>query len=320
MGRRIGSTGATPGKANDQNRVWQWTITYKECPEWEWVRLVNTGVPINPVTSQNGEAPWKITFNSECGEVTEDTSGGPGDASGSGRVGVADVGGVRTTGVEIFPETAEVNQGIAPTFTAPPESGNWTSEFALVDPNGDPRPQGGVRWTSDGPGLAAGAGYEHTFSMFGQADLRYALFAFDAEHGTYWEFPTNDSAVVARAASVRAHAGPGLLPISLDMLARGDRSGSGFDDQIIGVRPGTEPRLAGIRRIDIDLNGRAVLVDPGAVTVSDTANTYPPDLVTLQNDGGTLVVEYFGPVLPDDTVFLVDVSGALRPWPATRSS
>lgn len=67
----------------------------------------------------------------------------------------------------------------APTFTAPPETGNWTYEFVSEDPYGNPIPTG-IRWTSDGPGLAPGDLFEMEFSVDGEAATTYFCYACEA--------------------------------------------------------------------------------------------------------------------------------------------
>lgn len=70
---------------------------------------------------------------------------------------------------------------------APEHTGNWVPQFVFVDPNGDPRPNGGVRWTSDGPGLLVGETRNLGITMTGTADSSYVMFGLDASVGQFQE-------------------------------------------------------------------------------------------------------------------------------------
>jgi hypothetical protein len=103
------------------------------------------------------------------------------------RVGVADLDESRIVDVILFPETVPVDDAAAHVFDAPPSTGDWTPQIVYVDPDGQPRPQGGVRWTSDGVGLTPGDACNLRVFMTSLADDTYYLYAFDAEAGA-WQY------------------------------------------------------------------------------------------------------------------------------------
>lgn len=90
-----------------------------------------------------------------------------------------------------FPTTVDVpiDTNETPTFSASPATGNWSYEFVYENPYGDPQPQGGVKWVSDGNGLSP----EHTFDMtFSISDVNsasaatsYNIFVYDVNDSNY---------------------------------------------------------------------------------------------------------------------------------------
>lgn len=154
-------------------------------PEWEVVEIKNTSdeqkmirvdssdsncAQTSRSTGENGVPDSRIEF-----EYNMFGAEGP----------VPDT--TRFTQVEIFPRNVDLDPGIAPVFEAPPETGNWTPELVFVDPNGDPRPGGGVRWTTDGFGLTDGQMHSLAITMMDAADSSYLLFAFDEDVFQYQE-------------------------------------------------------------------------------------------------------------------------------------
>lgn len=103
------------------------------------------------------------------------------------RIGVVDWDDSRIVDVIIFPEVVPVDEGAEHLFDAPPGTGNWTPQIVHVDPDGEPRPLGGVRWTSDGLGLAPHDACSMRVFMTSGADDTYYLYAFDAE-AEAWQY------------------------------------------------------------------------------------------------------------------------------------
>ncbi len=93
------------------------------------------------------------------------------------------------TEVWACPIDFEIDTAAPVYFIAPPGSGSWTYDFVYEDPWGNPMPQGGVRWMSDGAGLHADDEYEMEFSLMGSAETTYWCYTYDAvggEHRTFW--------------------------------------------------------------------------------------------------------------------------------------
>ena len=155
-----------------------WTITFDPQPDWEWICLRNYGSAQQ--FDINIEAEDECSYDGRIGtRLDSDASfGGPDDMRDYFRI----------TEVGYFPEDREIDMGSVPTFNALPHTGNWTSSFQFVDPEGNPRPLGGVVWNSDGLGLEGGERYQSGFDMLGEADLKYSQYIFDAEAGTYHKF------------------------------------------------------------------------------------------------------------------------------------
>ncbi|MBD3234047.1 MAG: T9SS type A sorting domain-containing protein [candidate division Zixibacteria bacterium] len=96
---------------------------------------------------------------------------------------------INLTELIIFPEEVEVDPGIPPELDAPTGTGPWYSEFVYYDPRGNPRPLGGVRWYSTGPGIEAFTEYDMRFSIQYMVDQEFFnYFVFDTESDAYHEF------------------------------------------------------------------------------------------------------------------------------------
>ncbi len=203
---------------------------------------------------------------------------------------------MQITEVEIYPRNVGVDLAFLPTFNAPPHSGNWTPEFSFVDPNGDPRPLGGVRWVSDGPGLVAGEIHDFSFTMLSAADSSYFLYGWDAVAGSHQKF-FRDPGGVPWYEDFETHV--------LDLGASGWRGWKGWDDDPAFDAPVTnEQVLGGAHSIKIEDNADLVReyepIDPG--TWSYSAWQYIPSdfasggqgqragtgfiLLNTYNDGG----------------------------------
>jgi hypothetical protein len=285
--------------------VLQFTMNFSSCMEWEWVQLQNT----SKRALQNVNIG--ITAGDNC-EVS-DTVGT--DVQGDGVFGGSSgmVGDQRITEIVNFPENVPVDMfGPPPFFNAAPETGVWTAEFVFEDPRGEPRPLGGVRYSTDGPGLAPGDMYSFSFSMVGEADEEYAVFALDTDSTEWLEFRRDTFVYVRSWRSVRSHAGIGNLAITIDPVAANDQSsGPGGVDAWAAERPTVEPRASGgVQRIEIDLNRAAVLIDPSAVKATDGTSIILPDIVVME-EPDKLVAEFLD-TLVDEIVYKFDIEGAIE--------
>lgn len=268
------------------------TMTFPIQPEWEWVRIAYVGEKLEG---------FEVTAASLC---SLNTSGrGPaeelylmGQFSSPGSV----QGPMHITDLDLFPINNTVNISVTPWFSGP--GGPWAWNFVYGDPDGTPRPQGGVRYSTSGAGLQAGEQFQLTFEMNEPADLEYDLYAFDFDQAEHYRFPLDFSPKVRRWSTVHHHLGAGDIGIELAPEA----VGNGWDGPI------TETRAAGLQTIDADFYQYVQFDDPTAVFVTDGVNTYTPDSVSLINNGTTLRI-YFNPgVLPDQTCYTVELAGAIK--------
>ncbi len=154
-------------------------------PEWEIIEITNSAgtaktIEVEVAASNCGKRQRTTGGNgvpdSQMG-FTDHMFGSEGNLPNTSRV----------TAMEVFPRNVDLDLSVAPTLNAPPQTGNWTSEFVFVDPNGEPRPHGGVRWTTDGPGFAAGEMHELAITMTQAADSSYIFFTFDEDFGQYFD-------------------------------------------------------------------------------------------------------------------------------------
>jgi hypothetical protein len=89
----------------------------------------------------------------------------------------------------IFPENVHIDEYIQPVLYEPPGTGPWHFDFVYEDPYGNPRPLGGVRWESSGPGIGAySMHYAFEFAMIGEPDHQYTYFVFDEYSGEYIKY------------------------------------------------------------------------------------------------------------------------------------
>ncbi len=161
------------------------------CPEWEYVKYKNlTGAAQAYILSPD--------VDSKCAGATS-ASGGPGDGD-AGTLDIEDgmfgVPGwmqepLRITEVWIFPESSETDPIGPHEFLAQQHTGNWTPQVVFNDPNGLPRPIGGVRWTSDGFGLTELDAYSLSLHTLERADSRYSIYTFDPDRGDVDEYLWN---------------------------------------------------------------------------------------------------------------------------------
>jgi len=157
-------------------------LTWKDnCPDWEYIRFENIHSGTRSYTLR------VVLVDTTCGDAKKSSSApGEGDDTftiddGSFGVPGFTIGDQHITELSIFPRHVPVDPGLTPTFVAGPETGVWTSEPALIDPAGQPRPLGGVRFVTDGPGLTPEQMFSLSLGMDPIADTQYSMFAFDAD-------------------------------------------------------------------------------------------------------------------------------------------
>ncbi len=160
-------------------------LVFDPCPEWEYIRFEN-------IDSNPGMFRLNAAATSACGKP--DRAPVPPEALPSDTLDVLSmtlgvpgqtVNPQRITEIVIIPELVEMDLASAAPIAVNPGTGNWTPAPTFITPFGDPRPQGGFHWTSDGFGITPLDPFDLSVSMHGIADARYELFAFDADLGEW---------------------------------------------------------------------------------------------------------------------------------------
>ncbi len=181
---------ATPGRVATRCIEPYLTIVaiFNPQPEWESIKLTNPTSGSIKVTFE------KVRTTTTCTETVLS----PRDASQGlwqtdlfdTSFGIEDwmVNETRITQIEIYPERCIVDAAAEPGFDADPASGEWFYEYSFVDPEGEPRPQGGVRWICTGPGLGAQELFNLNLPLIGESDTLYKVFAWDEDGGEYQDF------------------------------------------------------------------------------------------------------------------------------------
>lgn len=154
-------------------------------PEWEMIEIKNTAAQDKTIEVEVAHSTCGKRNRTTGGNGVPDSQmefsdhmfGAPGNLPNTTLI----------TAVEVYPRNVDIDQSVAPFFEAPPHTGNWTPEFVSIDPNGAARPHGGVRWTTDGMGLAAGEMHLLSFTMSKAADTTYDFFTFDEEFGEFFK-------------------------------------------------------------------------------------------------------------------------------------
>jgi hypothetical protein len=164
---------------------------FEKQPAWEWVKLVNThylAIQIDILAVRN-QTKCKEAVRSPRNESEGLWSLDLFDAS----FGVEGwmVNNTRITQIEIYPERCTIDAAAEPAFSADPSTGEWFPEYTFIDPRGDFRPTGGLRWICTGQGLAAQQPYEMSVPLIGEADTMYEVFAWDEDGGEYQQFLMN---------------------------------------------------------------------------------------------------------------------------------
>ena len=140
-------------------------------PEWERIACTNpTGAAIDV----------QIAAHSVCADSRPDTVGSTFTLSaasiGSATPG-AMVGSPHFGAIWVFPVANPVNPMGAHSFVAPLATGTWQRSLVTATPFGEPRPLGGIRWSTLGQGLAPDEDFGLVLSMVNApADLEYEVF------------------------------------------------------------------------------------------------------------------------------------------------
>ena len=156
------------------------TATLDPQPDWEVFEL--------EIIPAGGDAPRgeyvpEPDGHSNCVHVGSDPLGL--DISDGHHDGLDDFTSIPT--ILVVPELTPVDLDMPPYFNAPPSTGTWYGEYVFEDPDGEPLPQGAVRFSCDGPGLQS---YEDVFEIFvpmmGPEEW-YFIYMFDVYEGR-WQF------------------------------------------------------------------------------------------------------------------------------------
>jgi len=177
---------ATPGYVSSgSNRKSIWVGYGPPCPEWEYVEIRNTSgvtqnVSIEPTIEPKYCSEPLVSASTGFGpddtiDLTDGVFGTPGEMASP----------MHITEIEIFPEFVEMDLASAAPFMADPGTGNWGIDPVFIDPEGRPRPSGGLRYSSDGAGLTEFDPFSFSFRMLGYADTLYSMYALDADSGEY---------------------------------------------------------------------------------------------------------------------------------------
>ncbi len=188
------SSGPVAGYVSSVGSKTSISAHWKECPAWEYITLANASNQPQSVTISTtvSGSPTTPAF---CAEPTRESSGSLGDTLDT--LALNDVqltipseltDPIQLTQLAVFPMHLETNPGVPPLLDAEPFTGQWLSQFVTQSPLGDPMPQGGFLFQSDGQGLSEFDRYSLQFAMHGHADALYAMFAFDAISGLWYDF------------------------------------------------------------------------------------------------------------------------------------
>jgi hypothetical protein len=162
-------------------------FTFYPQPAWEVISFINLNPHEIPITVK----AWSLCATN-CPSLAElKMTNATFGATGPGVMQTNQ----RIREVWIFPKTVPVNPNPAvPQFWAHPSTGQWNAQLVQNDPHGVPHPLRGVKWVASGPGLPGltpDQPFALTFSMQGQADWFYTMYAFDATTGQYQEYGLN---------------------------------------------------------------------------------------------------------------------------------
>jgi len=72
-----------------------------------------------------------------------------------------------------FPDDVPIDTSQTPTFVGPPGSGNWSYQYLYSDPYGNPMPNGGIEWTTNGAGVSDGQEVDTSFDCVAPGNVLY---------------------------------------------------------------------------------------------------------------------------------------------------
>ena len=156
------------------------TVILRPQPGWETIELVRTAER----TTDAGD-PTTASSSSACAQVT--TSSNMIELSNAW-FGVPEVDDMLIREVTLFPLNVPIDPAAPHLFDAPPWTGNWNWQPIWVDPFEVPRPNGGIIWVTDGPGLEPNDMFTLTMYMIGPADTTYDMFAMDVTNNQHHYF------------------------------------------------------------------------------------------------------------------------------------
>ncbi len=281
------------GGGGGQNAQLVYTIEFAACPEWEWVALKNTG--------SDKTFNVNITFMAECRSTSRSGS----IYSGDGHFGiVGEDPTFQITELMIFPDVTPIDMGFPASMVGPPASGNWFASPVFADPDGNPRPEGGIHFMSDGAGLAPADPYSFEMGMLDPADLDYTVYVYDSLDIRWIEFDWNEQPMVQDVIS--RHSTSGSLAMSIDPSARGD--GRPTADTSEALLPTTEPRLGGIEDIEVVFNRPIVLIDSVRTLQGNTEHVG----TVIALDPRRVLIEFVPGTVPDQAMYLLDLDGLVE--------
>jgi len=171
--------GTATGNVNNRHDTEVIRAHYKfnKQPRWEKFRLVN---------NTRNDVTFTVEGWSICGKYTGDWHSFKIERGSFGGEGIM-VSYEAITEVHCFPESVDMDFGIMPSMTSdPPGSGPWWTSplpYDSLDPEGETRPHGGIRYYTTGAGILPGDLFDLSFGMsFGpdeEKDVRYFIFTYD---------------------------------------------------------------------------------------------------------------------------------------------
>ncbi len=157
------------------------TVSFTPQPDWEVLKICR----VKKSASFKATSNVTVFAESHCSLTTTSTVYVDFNTAS---FSVIDDEPIRVTELTVFADDQPAAPADLQVFVGPPDSGVWFSEIVYADPDGEPRPLGGVRWFTDGPGLAPQEIYFQRFVMEGPASAHYSLYALDAETGNILYF------------------------------------------------------------------------------------------------------------------------------------
>lgn len=156
-------------------KVWCWVSPQ---PDGEWLKLKIPAGEFVDVDSVKAASQCYKRINEGFSHIKQDAWQHNGSS-------------IRGTEYWYFPETVLIDTSVAPTFSGPIGSGNWSYEWVYYDPFGNPMPQGGVKWVTDGNGVNEFEMYSLGITMEDTADTWYIEYTYNAETGDYIKYYTD---------------------------------------------------------------------------------------------------------------------------------